>query len=130
MNRGSRPGTTTRDHVATARAAWGGEATPAWVLAIAEKAQEVGQKAAGGMVDYSGTTVSEVISNRYRGDLGRFEQMVRGALMGSTVVCPVLDEIGRDQCRREQTAPFRATNSTRAHLRRACRICPNREVKS
>jgi hypothetical protein len=115
--------------VATARAAWAPDA-PEWVIALAASAQELGQKAAGDLIGYSGSTVSEIISNRYRGDLGRAEQMVRGALMGATVICPVLDEIGRDQCRREQSAPFRATNSTRARLRRACRTCPNREVKS
>jgi hypothetical protein len=129
MNRGPRPGTTQRDHVATARASWGDDVQE-WVIVLARTAQEMGQKAAGDLIGYSGSTVSEIISNRYRGDLGRAEQMVRGALMGATVMCPVLDEIGRDQCRREQSAPFRATNSTRARLRRACRTCPNREVKS
>lgn len=129
MIRGPGPGTPTVDHVAKARAAWG-DALPDWVLALAEAAQETTQRAAGEAVGYSPTTVSEVIANRYRGDLTKVETMVRGALMGATVMCPVLDEIGRDQCRREQTTPFRATNSTRARLRRACRSCPNREVKS
>lgn len=126
MNRGPTPGSTAVDHIAKARAAWGD--APDWVLALAESAQKTSQRVTGDLIGYSPTTISEVISKRYRGDLGKIEEMVRGALMGATVMCPVLDEIGRDQCRREQSTPFRATNSTRARLRRACRTCSNREV--
>lgn len=129
MIRGPSPGSTSVDHVAKARSAWGVDLAD-WVIALAEAAQATSQRVAGERIGYSAATVSEVISKRYRGDLGKLEQMVRGALMGATVMCPVLDEIGRDQCRREQTTPFRATNSTRARLRRACRTCQNREVKS
>jgi hypothetical protein len=129
MNRGPRPGSTIVDYVAKARAAWGADA-PDWVLVVARKAEEVGQAAAGDLIGYRASTISEVISKKYRGDLGRVEQMVRGALMSATVMCPVLDEIGRDLCIQEQSAPFRATNSTRARLRRACRTCQHREVKS
>ncbi len=129
MNRGPRPGSSPVGHIAKARAARA-ETAPDWVIALATKAEELGLKAAGELICYSPTTISEVISNKYRGDLGRLEQMVRGALMGAVVICPVLGEVGRDRCRQEQSAPFRATNSTRAHLRRACRTCSNREVKS
>ncbi len=54
---------------------------------------------------------------------------IRGALMGETVLCPILDEIGRDRCLTEQAKPFAATNSTRARLFHACKTCPNRQQK-
>ena len=130
MIRGPRPGSTVAsiDYVAKAQDAWGG--APDWVIALAEEANRTGAAAAARRLDYSASVVSQILSASYRGDLKRAEEIVRGALMGSTVMCPVLDEIGRDRCRREQTAPFVATNSTRARLRRACRTCPNREVQS
>lgn len=128
MNRGPRPGSATVDYVAKAFAAWGPDA-PDWVIVLARKAEEIGQAAAGALITYRASTISEVISKKYRGDLGRVEQMVRGALMSETVMCPVLDEIGRDVCLEEQSATFRATNSTRGRLRRACRTCQHREVK-
>jgi hypothetical protein len=49
--------------------------------------------------------------------------------MGETVMCPVLDEIGRDRCLSEQVKPFAATSSTRARLFHACKTCPNRQQK-
>lgn len=123
MNRGPRPNTSSVDYVSKARSAWGD--APEWVIALARKAEEIGQKAAGELIGYSGSTVSELIANKYRGDLPRLEQMVRGALLGATVTCAVLGEIGEDQCRQEQARPFAATNSTRAMLRRECRRCPH-----
>jgi len=129
MIRGPRPGSTSVDYVEKARIAWG-DPVPEWVDALAAAATANGASEVAKRLGYSPSVISQVLSSSYRGDLGKVEQMVRGALMGSTVVCPVLDEIGRDQCRREQSAPFRATNSTRARLRRACRTCANREVKS
>ncbi len=36
------------------------------------------------LLDYSASTVSQVLSNSYRGDMRRFEDMVLGALMAET----------------------------------------------
>lgn len=128
MNRGPRPGSSPIDYVDRVTRSW--DPLPDWILALAREVNAGGMKEIAKRLGYSLSVVSEVLSGTYRGDLGRVEHMVRGALMGAIVLCPVLDEIGRDRCRHEQSAPFRATNSTRAHLRRACRTCPNREVKS
>jgi len=130
MNRGPRPGTPGgTDFVAKARAAWSDE-IPDWVLALAEEAQRTTVTAVAALIGYSPAVVSQVLSATYRGDLPRVEQVVRGALMGTIVACPVLGDIGRDACLREQARPFKATNSTRAMLRRACRTCPNARRKS
>ncbi len=80
----------------------------------------------GARLDYSPSTLSQVLSATYRGDLSRVEQVVRGALLGAQVECPVLGAIGRDRCLQEQDEPFRATSAMRAQLWHACRSgCPN-----
>lgn len=99
---------------------------PDWVQVLAAEADRTGQPAAGKKIRYSAATVSQIISNTYKGDLPRVEEMVRGALMAATVECPVLGEIGRDRCASEQQEPFRATSAFRAQLYHACRSgCPH-----
>lgn len=133
MLRGPRAGVSPVDYLDKAREAWGDP--PDWVIALAEEATRSGAAETAKRLQYSASVVSQVLGRKYGpygkgGDIDKFEAVVRGALMGSMVDCPVLGEIRRDQCRHEQGRPFSASNSTRAHLRRACRTCPNREVKS
>lgn len=108
-----------------AEAAWGN--VPDWLYELCRLADEVGltgtEKRLG---SYSRSAISTVISRKYQGDYGRVEEMVRGALMDATVDCPVLGEIGRDRCLKEQKEPFRPTSRHRAQLFHACKICPNR----
>jgi hypothetical protein len=107
-----------------AAAAWG--AVPVWVEALATHADKVGLGGAEQTIGYSRSALSSVINAKYPGDLGRIEQIVRGALMSEKVDCPVLGEIGRDHCLIEQSEPFRATSALRAQLFHACRSgCPN-----
>lgn len=115
------------DFAAKAKDAWATEGgAPEWVIALAEAATTLGQKAAGERIGYSSSTISQVLSNTYRGNLDRICETVRGAYMQMTVACPVLGEIGRQQCLREQEQPFRATSSMRAQLYHACRNgCPH-----
>ncbi len=127
MKRGTRAGTPKIGPIEKVGVTWGPD-VPDWVMALAEACAREPQGTVGKRIGYAGSTVSLVLSNTYTGDLPALAQMVRGALMAETVDCPVLGEIGRDQCRREQKTPFRATNSTRARLYRACKACPNREV--
>jgi hypothetical protein len=70
-----------------------------------------------------------VFANAYTGDLARVEAKVRGALMGATVVCPILGEIGRDVCLDEQKKPNTGASSIRSKLYRACRAgCPHSRI--
>lgn len=107
-----------------AAAAW--SPAPDWVLALAAEADRIGQPATAKCIDYSAATVSQVISNSYRGDLRRVEQMVRGALMGAVVDCPVKGEMARNVCLKWQEKPFAATSADRTRMYHACRSgCPN-----
>ena len=70
---------------------------------------------------YSVAVVSSVVRGNYKGDLGAVEARVRGAYMGEIVDCPVLGEIARDRCMKEQSQRFTATSALRTKLFRACR---------
>lgn len=119
MRRGPQAGKVKTDFVANAHAAWG--VPPGWVLELAEFAKVATLKEAGRKIGYSSGLVSQVISHSYGGDLNRVEQKVRGALMGETVVCPVIGAIGRDQCLDEQKKPFSATSAIRVRIYHECR---------
>lgn len=130
MKRGPSAGAKTKvDFVAKARAAYG-DALPDWVEELAIEATNTSAVSAAKKIGYSAGLISHVFSNRYKGDLIAVEQKVRGALMGMTVICPILGEIGRDLCLDNQKKPFSATSSIRSKLYRACRSgCPHSRLK-
>ncbi|EAU40190.1 hypothetical protein FP2506_11557 [Fulvimarina pelagi HTCC2506] len=114
------------EHAFRTRAAerWG--EVPDWVEELATLADMHGLKGAAQKIDRASSTVSQIISKTYRGDLPGIEERVRGALMGSVVDCPILGQIGRDRCLTEQVEPFRSTSAMRAQLYHACRGgCPH-----
>lgn len=99
-----------------------GDPVPDWLIELAALADEIGLRACEKRVNYSPSAISNVLNGKYeKGDMGRVEAMVRGALMGKTVDCPILGGIGRDRCLTEQDEPFRATSAFRAQLYHACR---------
>lgn len=116
------------DPVAKARAAWG-DSMPAEVAALAKACGAQTSQVVAKRLGYSGAVISHVLAAKYPGDIAKVFATIRGALLGETVTCPILDEIGRDRCLAEQSRPFQATNSTRARLFHACRVCPNRQKK-
>jgi hypothetical protein len=129
MNRGPIPGSAGKlDAVAKARRCWG-EAIPGEIIALAEACKAHTSRAIARRLGYSDAVISHVLANKYPGDMAKVAATIRGALMGETVLCPILDEIGRDRCLSEQSKPFAATNSTRARLFHACKTCTNRQQK-
>jgi hypothetical protein len=116
--------TSRTDYLANADTSWNG-APPAEVVALAEEANRTSGAAAAKRIGYTGAVVTQIIGNKYPGDVAGVFARIRGALMGETVTCPVLGEIDRDHCLDEQRRPFSATNSTRARLHRACQSCTN-----
>lgn len=108
--------------------AWGN--VPDWVAELARMADAKGLSATAAKIVYSTAVISQVIGNKYPGDLTKVEERVRGALMGLMVTCPVLGQIGRDICLSTQAQPFAVTNSTRTRVYRACRSgCPHSGLK-
>lgn len=120
----------TIDNVAKALTAWG-DPLPDWVEALAEACNGDTQAGVGKRIGYAGSTVSQVLSNSYRGgDMIRFEAVVRGALMSETVRCPVLStEIGRNVCQEWQRRPFSTASANAVRMYQGCRSgCPHSRV--
>lgn len=130
MRRGPAAGARTKtDFVAKARAAYG-DALPDWVEELAKEATSTSAVETAKKIGYSAAVLSHVFANAYTGDLTRVEEKVRGALMGATVDCDVLGQIGRDHCLDQQRKPFTATSSIRSKLFRACRGgCPHSRIR-
>ncbi len=116
-------------NVAVARRAWG-EAAPEWVIVLAEACDQSSQADVSRRLGVSGAQVNQALRNTYAGRLDRLEQKTRGTLMNQCVACPVLGEITRRRCIDEQGRQYAATNALRVELRRACKICPNRNSKA
>jgi hypothetical protein len=123
-------GAKSTDFLANAREAYG-EALPEWVEALAIEANRTTGAAAGRRIGYSGSVVTSICKATYAGDIGAVEAKVRGALMGATLECPVLGEIGRDRCLDEQKKRHVATSAVRTALFHACRSgCQHSRLKS
>lgn len=117
------------DFLAKAEAAWG-KALPDWVRELALEANRTTSARTAQRIGYSGAVLSHVFAKNYPGDIARVEAKVRGALMGLTVDCPVVGEIGRDRCLDEQKMGNTGASSIRAKLFRACRNgCPHSRIK-
>lgn len=77
-------------------------------------------------INYSAQVVNQVIKGVYKGDLGRVEKAIEGALMNARVDCPVIGEIPQQRCIKNQREPLRATNEINVQLYNACRSgCAN-----
>lgn len=130
MKRGPLPGTARnideRSFLEKAQSGWDGD-LPDWVSVLASHADAHSLKVTGDAIGYSHSLVSNVIAGKYRGDLGRVKERVRGALMGLTVECPGTGEpMPRHTCLDWQKKPFEATSQQRCRMYRACRGgCPN-----
>jgi hypothetical protein len=120
------------NYIDKARIAWG-DNLPDWIEALAQECDRTSGKRAADRIGYTNGVVSQVIANKYPGDLTRVKEKVRGAFLGATVMCPVYGEIGRDQCLDEQKKGNTFTNSGRGRCYRSCRgigvpKCPNSRI--
>lgn len=107
-------------YVAKARAAWGND-IPAEVTMLAEEAERTTADKVAKRIGYSGAVVSQLISNKYPGDVERVKAKIRGALMNAMVRCPAVGEIALDYCLDQQKMPNTGASSVRALIYRNCR---------
>ena len=97
-----------------------------WIKELAAACDRLGQKEIAKRIGYSSSVVSQVINNKYPGDLERVRDQVEGVLMNRVVDCPMLGDITLDVCRGHQRRKFSATNPMRVQMFRACRNgCPH-----
>lgn len=97
-----------------------------WIDVLREACAASTQSQVAERIGYSAGAVSSVLAGTYNGNLERVRQAVEGALMASTVECPVIGEMPRQRCVEHQRTPFTPTNPARVQLYRACRAgCPH-----
>ena len=113
--------------LSAAREAWDGHA-PAWVEVLAQNLDSgKSLQELAGIVGYSKTALSLVLSNKYPGNPGRIGKAIETHLTGATVVCPLLGDILAGECAANQAREFSAASSARVALWKACRKCHNRQ---
>lgn len=108
-----------------AHEAWGSP-LPDWVAVLAEECVKASQNKIAKRMNRSASLVSNVLRNKYEGDMAAVEDIVRGVFMASTVACPALGQISSAACRdwMRKAHAFSNENSERVRLYRACRSCP------
>lgn len=110
--------------ISTAQRAWGADA-PLWVKMLATACSEASQNRIAKQLGVSAALISNVLANKYRGDMVRIEDLVNGVFMNGTIICPALGEIPISDCRgwREKAKKFGNSNSQRVKMYRACNAC-------
>ena len=100
-----------------------------WIETLAKACAVTSQKRVADRLGISATVVNQVLHDKYPGNLRRIRDLVEFALTGTSVRCPVLGEIGKEDCLAHQRQPFAATNAQRVRLFRACRNgCPHSRI--
>ncbi len=97
-----------------------------WYELLNSKVEKLGRRQVENDTGMSRTTLSQVLNNKYPGNMANIEKAVITAYANLNVVCPVLGEIPVKRCLNEQVKPFSASNPQRVKLFRACRDCPHR----
>lgn len=98
-------------------------------LAEAVKRLESQTKVAGEL-GCSSAVVSQLLRDKYLGDVETYAARIRGLYMAETVKCPVMGKLGRNHCLDYQKRPLAFTNPQRVALHQACKVCPNRREAS
>ena len=105
--------------VAKAKEAWG-EPLPDWVKALAEECDCGSLRKVAEKIRVSPASVSLAI-NRQRENFGFIKPKAERILMITTVACPVMGVVYRQECLQEQARGFSAANPLQVQIYRACR---------
>jgi len=102
------------------------DGVPDWVMALARACAESNQRQVAARLDRSPALISQVLRNKYPGDMDAIEEAVRGAYMDASVQCPALGPIPADECQgwRRKSRRFVNVNALRVSMFRACARCP------
>lgn len=119
------------DALEIARTSWGTPA-PDWIEQLATACNASSQRHVAERLRVSAGLISQVLRAKYPGDMDRIESAVRGAYMAATVTCPALGRIPTNECQEWQRSArdFKAINSFRVRMYRACRGCPRSQKES
>jgi hypothetical protein len=120
--RGPKPGSNSpKQAVATATTSW--NVMPDWVLVLAEACDRTSQNVVAKRLKYSGSAVSSILRNNYKGRAEVIEKAVRGVLMAEVLECPVLGELRKNVCldHQKRAQNFAATSTLRVRMYQSCR---------
>ena len=112
--------------VEIALAAWGAEKMPDWVAVLAQACAAQSQSHVARRIGRSPSLVSNVLRNKYPGDMAQVEGLVRGVYMRAVVQCPALGDLPTHECFewRKRARRFEGHNMLRVRMFRACARCP------
>ncbi|MDT9701984.1 hypothetical protein, partial [Streptomyces sp. P17] len=87
------------------------------------------QRAVAERLGRSAGLVSQVLRNKYPGNMALLEDAVRGAYLAATVECPALGTLPTDECQawRKRARRFVNTNHLRVRMYHACASCPRNQ---
>lgn len=111
--------------VQIARDAWGVQ-IPDWIEALAQECDRSSQNRVAAKLGRSAALVSQVLRNKYPGDLDGLEERFRAEFQAAEITCPALGAITLTSCLdwRRKAQNFQNTNSLRVRMFRACAGCP------
>jgi len=98
-----------------------------WLEVLEAECLRTSQNKTARRLGYSAAVINQVLKGSYKGDFNAVKRRVQQILMRDEVKCPVLGFITGEECGHNQRKPFNATNSMRARLYKACRVCWHRE---
>ncbi|MEL7114004.1 MAG: hypothetical protein AAGP08_00185 [Pseudomonadota bacterium] len=109
---------------------WGEDAPP-WIIALADERDATSQNLAAERIGFSGSAVSQALSNTYGRPLDNIRHAVERTIMNGPVDCPELGEISQDMCRRFHARAMQSAvgSSLGARMARTCPTCPLRPKK-
>lgn len=103
-----------------------GEPLPDWIEALARACVESSQNKVARRLGRSSALVSQVLRRKYTGDMEAVEELVRGAFLNATVLCPVKGQLPTDECSkwRDKAKNWSGANHEVVMMYRACKGCP------
>lgn len=99
-----------------------------WLEVLREQVALNGQRPVAEKLGVSNTVISQVVNEKYPGDMTRIQALVESVYMSKSVLCPVLGEIAWHSCQMHQKNT-KTGNPTKLRLYRACRSgCKNSDL--
>jgi len=113
------------DKMIVAQDAWT-ETLPDWIAALATTCDQTSQNKTAIRLGISASTVSQLLNNKYPGNMARMEERVRAALMKTEIRCPALGKISGEACLkwRDRSKGLSSASPLVVSMFRSCRNCP------
>lgn len=113
------------DKMIVAQDAWD-NTPPDWIVALATTCDQTSQNKASTRLGISASTVSQLLRNKYPGNMARMEERIRSALMQTEIRCPALGKISGEACLkwRDRSKGLSSASPLVVGMFRSCRNCP------